>query len=302
EYYALMGTYPLFSGYTVSDDTVSPASSEFNTVIFSNVTGDTLDIDMSRTGARIGVSGIQIFGRIATPTIKNLAPTGLTGVQADLNARLDAVGGDCTAYIHWGPGDGGTLPAGWLNTAEVGTWTNVETDISYQISGLEPGQAYFYTFTADRGAGRIWASPSYRFVTEGVAASRTNTLSHIIPHSWIDTQSASWASDYETAVSQDQDGDGFTTWQEYWSGTDPNNSKSRLKIDAIYMQGDSVRVEWQHDSPDATIPPIAIFTTTNLNGGAWEYAGERPPANGTNTWLSNPSQQLFYRLVVTNTP
>ncbi|OVE77061.1 hypothetical protein BVX97_00025, partial [bacterium E08(2017)] len=48
EFYAYGGAYPLFTNYTVCDDTVSPANSEFNTVIFNNVTGSTLDIDMSR--------------------------------------------------------------------------------------------------------------------------------------------------------------------------------------------------------------------------------------------------------------
>jgi hypothetical protein len=60
-------------------------------------------------------------------------------------------------------------------------------------------------------------------------------------------------------------------------------------------------IQWQHDNPAAAIPPIAIYASINLITGPWFYAGEDSLANGTNTWFHAASQQLFYRLVVTNT-
>ncbi|OVE75456.1 hypothetical protein BVX97_04520, partial [bacterium E08(2017)] len=145
--------------------------------------------------------------------------------------------------------------------------------------------------------------PEYSFVVQGVRPDVSQfTTNHSIPYSWLNSYDSSWTNDAEAEVMFDHDGDGYTTWQEYWCGTDPNNSNSLLKIDSIYMQGNSVRVEWQHDNPAAELRPIAIYSCSNLNGGAWEYAGEKNPADGTNTWLDTPAQQLFYRLVVTNTP
>ncbi|OVE75068.1 hypothetical protein BVX97_05745 [bacterium E08(2017)] len=131
---------------------------------------------------------------------------------------------------------------------------------------------------------------------------RTATTNHSVPHSWLDQHDPTWRYSPEYIVMLDHDNDGYTTWQEYWCGTDPNNSNSRLKIDAAYRQGTSIRIEWQHDNPAATIPPIAIYCCSNLNSGAWEYLGQKNPANGKNTWQAPPSEQMFYRLVVTNAP
>ncbi|OVE76615.1 hypothetical protein BVX97_00650, partial [bacterium E08(2017)] len=77
---------------------------------------------------------------------------------------------------------------------------------------------------------------------------------------------------------------------------------SLLKIDAVYMTGGQVCLEWEHANPAATLPAIAIFSTTNMNSGTWQYAGENNPSNGINIWQEAPSQQLFYKLVVTNAP
>ncbi|OVE75462.1 hypothetical protein BVX97_04505, partial [bacterium E08(2017)] len=106
----------------------------------------------------------------------------------------------------------------------------------------------------------------------------------------------------ETVAMEDPDGDGFTTWEEYWSGTNPDDSSSLLKIDKVYMVSDEVCVEWQHVNPSPALPPIAIYSCSNLTSDAWEYAGQKDPLNGVNSWQAAPDQQLFYRLVVTNTP
>lgn len=128
------------------------------------------------------------------------------------------------------------------------------------------------------------------------------TIIHSVPHSWLASQDPSWTNDAETTIMLDPDGDGFSTWQEYWSGTDPQAAESCLKIDRVFMAGNSIRIEWQHDNPAPAIPPIAIYASSNLITGPWFFAGEIDPSDGTNTWQQPASHQLFYRLVVTNAP
>ncbi|OVE76401.1 hypothetical protein BVX97_01035 [bacterium E08(2017)] len=299
EYYAQMGTYPLFTGYTVSEET-STASGTYNTIIFSNVTGNVLNIDMYRSGGRIGVSGIQICGTTLDATIANLAPESIGTSQAAVGASLSAEGKNYDVYIHYGTSDGGTNS--WTSNEIVGSFADTTTNISHVLSGLQDGQTYFYTFSAVGSGGTVWASPSWQFSTLPVIDIGPVTTNHAVPHSWLNSYNPSWTNDAEAAVMQDQDGDGYTTWEEYWCGTDPNNSNSLLKIDSVYMVGQLVCVEWQHVSPDSALPPVAIYTCSNLNSGTWEYAGDKSPSHGINNWQHDASQQIFYKLVVTNTP
>jgi hypothetical protein len=46
------------------------------------------------------------------------------------------------------------------------------------------------------------------------------------PHLWLDEYGLVSNGDYESAVSDDTDGDGYTAWQEYVAGTVPTNAES----------------------------------------------------------------------------
>ncbi|OVE75464.1 hypothetical protein BVX97_04515 [bacterium E08(2017)] len=297
EYYAQMGNNPLFTGYTVSEET-SSATGTYNTIVFSNVTGNMLDIDMLRSGSKIGVSGIQICGMRATPTIKNLAPTAISTSQATVGAALSAEGENYDVYVHYGTADGGTNS--WTSNEIVGSFADTTTNISHTLSGLLDGTTYYYTFRASGNSGTVWASPSWSFTTLPVIDVGPVTTNHSIPYSWLNSFNPAWTNDAENSITNDHDGDGYATWEEYWCGTDPSDSDSRLKIDKIYMQSGSLRIEWQHVIPVGTLPPIAIHKSSDLQN--WEHAGQKTPGNGNNFWLGNPSQLLFYRLAVTNTP
>jgi hypothetical protein len=121
-----------------------------------------------------------------------------------------------------------------------------------------------------------------------------------VPYVWL----ASWTNDFENAVTNDWDRDGFTTLQEYWSGTDPMDSNSFFRIDSIINNGTNLVLKWQHASITLTnpIPPISIETTSNLLSGGWTYAGQVQPTNGTNTWTTTNMVNCFYRLCATNMP
>jgi len=122
------------------------------------------------------------------------------------------------------------------------------------------------------------------------------TVNHSVPYSWLESQNSDWTNDFEAAVLEDPDGDGFTTWQEYWSGTDPQSSNSFLTIDAIQFDGSNIVLQWQHAEVGAGINPIAIQSTMDLVTGTWVNVGSKSPANGTNTWSGVVPQAQFYRL------
>jgi len=122
------------------------------------------------------------------------------------------------------------------------------------------------------------------------------TVNHSVPYSWLESQNSDWTNDFEAAVLEDPDGDGFTTWQEYWSGTDPQSSNSFLAIDAFRFDGSNIVLQWQHAAVGSGINPIAIQSTMDLVTGTWVNVGSKSPANGTNTWSGVVPQAQFYRL------
>jgi hypothetical protein len=298
EYYAKMGANPAFTGYTVCNDTNSPAGTVFNTVMFTGVSGATLDIDMLRTANRIGLCGIQLVGR--TPIMWNLATSAISNSQAELNGTLLALGANYDVYVYYGPTDGGTNAAAWATNAYVGSWANVSTNLSYAVSNLTAGSTCHYTFMVSNVTETVWATPSWTFTTLGAAPSVTTN--HAVPHAWLSAINSNWSANYEAVVTNDVDGDGFATWQEYWSGTDPQDSNSFLRIDSITFSGTNLLVSWRHAVVDAGVPPITIQSSTNLVSGSWVGIGTHAPTNGVNIWSAGSSVQGFYRLAVTNAP
>jgi Divergent InlB B-repeat domain len=236
----------------------------------------------------------------AGATIANKAPTAIGDTTATFSADLDATGTNYDVYVYYGTSDGGTNAAGWGTSAYVGSWTNVSANVSYSASGLTAGTTYHYAFMASNAAGRVWASPSWTFKTPGSAPQFT--VNHAVPHLWLSGINPAWSTNYEAAALSDPDGDGFTTWQEYWSGTDPQDSNLFLKIDSITLSGSNLVFTWRHAQVDAGLPPITIQARSNLVSGSWVGIGTHLPTNGVNLWSGGSSVQGFYRLAVTNAP
>jgi M6 family metalloprotease-like protein len=239
------------------------------------------------------------FTALCGTSIANLAPTAIDETAATFNAVLGASGTNYAVYAYYGANDGGTNSGSWTLSAYVGSWTNVSTNVSYTAS-LQSGTTYYYAFVASNASGRVWASPSWTFTTLGAAP--LVTTNHSVPHAWLSAINTNWSANYEAAVTNDVDGDGYATWQEYWSGTDPQDSNSFLRIDSIGFIGTNLLVSWRHAVVDAGIPPITIQSSTNLVSGSWVGIGSHAPTNGVNTWSAGSSVQGFYRLAVTNAP
>jgi hypothetical protein len=240
------------------------------------------------------------FKALCGGVIFNQAPADVTDTAATFKAALDTTGTNYAVRVYYGSSNGGTNASAWATNVLVGSWSDVITNISYTAGSLTQGQTYFYTFCASNASGRVWARPSWTFRTQGIAPSMT--VNHAVPHAWLSSLNANWSTNYEAAALSDPDGDGFMTWQEYWSGTDPQDANSCLKIDAIEMSGNNLILKWRHASVDVGIPPIVIQARSNLVSGSWVGIGTHAPSNGVNTWSAGSSIQGFYRLAVTNAP
>jgi poly(3-hydroxybutyrate) depolymerase len=124
-----------------------------------------------------------------------------------------------------------------------------------------------------------------------------------VPVAWLAEQNSAWTNDYEAAATNDPDGDGFSTADEYWAGTDPQVGASYPSIDTVHDDGANVVLTWRHARVDGAIPPIAIQRRTNLVVGGWSPVGQKVPVDGTNLWSEASGQfPIFYRIAATNAP
>ena len=118
------------------------------------------------------------------------------------------------------------------------------------------------------------------------------------PHWWLD---AHGFSDFESAVTNDTDGDGMAAWAEYIAGTDPTNAASFFGImDIISVNGTNI-LKWL--GGDTNLPPYKIYVSTNLMetsaGFTLLTSNVVRSATGTNVWSETaPSDgpQRFYRI------
>jgi hypothetical protein len=232
--------------------------------------------------------------------ISSKQPTAIGETNATLHADLDATGTNFAVTVYYGPSDGGTNAGAWAESASLGSWTNVTTNLNHTVSGLTAGTQYYYTFMASNATHVIWSGPSWSFQTRSPAPAVT--VNHAVPHAWLISINPDWADDFEAAVLDDPDGDGIPTWQEYLMGTNPLDPESYPKIDAITFDGSNIVLQWQSAVVAPGLPPLLIQATTNLQGGSWSNIGQRSLSNGLNTWSNAGTQQRFFRLAVTNEP
>ncbi|MBQ6340486.1 MAG: C10 family peptidase [Kiritimatiellae bacterium] len=123
----------------------------------------------------------------------------------------------------------------------------VEQGMTYRIVGMI-GRDVTTDFTL------TWSGNLTETQTE------TSTTEVPVPYTWLDTYFAGQgtsAQAYETLANADQDGDGFTTWQEYLAGTIPTSAASCFKA-TIRMEGSTPVVEWN-------------TTNGNLNALGYQY-------------------------------
>jgi hypothetical protein len=115
---------------------------------------------------------------------------------------------------------------------------------------------------------------------------------------WTTNNFANWETN-------DFDSDSLLNWQEYITGTDPNDSNSFFVVLGQGSLGASNRVTFYgHDHPAYAVGlPFGMLRCTNLISGPWESMGSQARTNGINTWWDSAppaNVPVFYRPVATN--
>ena len=144
-------------------------------------------------------------------------------------------------------------------------------------------------------------------VSQSEPAFLTTVASNGIPYEWLaanglgtnDHPAESW----DTLASGDWDADGRTTFEEWISGTEPNNSNSLLKIVSQTISGSTVSVQWLSSTSTLNHVGYTFDLSTNLLGSWHGFTNIPATVQGTNI-LSTPAPSLspaFFRVAVTNT-
>jgi hypothetical protein len=130
------------------------------------------------------------------------------------------------------------------------------------------------------------------------------TENFAVPHDWLRSfyPALTTPEEFEAAALA-VDANGVPNWQKYWTGMNPLNPDSVLRIRQVVLQNGQFALRWEHDAASPDLPPIAIQMRTNLLTGAWEPIGQFVPVNGENSWTNSTLlPNAFYRFAVTNAP
>lgn len=99
-----------------------------------------------------------------TPMLANLPATAVTSNSATLNGTLISTGGSTTnVTIYHGSSDGGTTPANWAGSLNLGA--RPVGNFGGAISGLPTGTARYFRAFASNATGGAWATVSSNLIT-----------------------------------------------------------------------------------------------------------------------------------------
>jgi hypothetical protein len=124
-----------------------------------------------------------------------------------------------------------------------------------------------------------------------------------VPHAWLTAQDPSWTSGFDALQATDHDGDGVTTGDEYWAGTDPKNKDSVLAL-AISLENGVLTLEWNQHNPAAELPDLRLESCTDLRSTPWDSVEEMPRTHGVMIWQRPVGADAhgFYRIVAPEKP
>jgi hypothetical protein len=104
------------------------------------------------------------FSIAVAPQVATSTATSITATSARIGAQLVSTGfDDPNVTLYWGTSDGGTNPANWQHSVDLGTvgaGTHRTT-----IDALDPNTTYFFRALAENVAGSVWATSSQSFST-----------------------------------------------------------------------------------------------------------------------------------------
>ncbi|HEU0037713.1 MAG TPA: hypothetical protein VFR76_00410, partial [Verrucomicrobiae bacterium] len=186
--------------------------------------------------------------------------------------------------------DGGSVLRTVNETANGGAWQLLATDLDFAA-----GTDGFATIGNNTGeSSKVVMADAMRW---SYSAGQDSPLDGSVPAWWLDFYFGA-----QVDPSQDHDGDGYSTQDEYVLATDPTNAASRLEFRAE-RNGGGLKISF---SPLQGGRVYQLASTTNLTSGAWTLLPDVPTANGTagSFIIANPASPgpRYYRLVVHLSP
>lgn len=136
----------------------------------TNVTGLSANTTYFFTARATNASGttwatpsLSFDTAVAPPTLSQSAATGITINAANLPVTVDNTGGNApTVTVFYGTSDGGTNPASWTSSLNLGTQTGAATG---NATGLTPNTTYYFRARAVNTAGTAWTAATMSFTT-----------------------------------------------------------------------------------------------------------------------------------------
>lgn len=196
---------------------------------------------------------------------------------ARITLSWHAVGG-ATGYTIRRSGSGG------------GPFTELAAGISattYENTGLGDGATWYYTVAAN-------GSPGVGAVSEPVSATTYTAL-----ESWRLANFGMITGAGAAADDADPDGDGWTNFSEYASGTVPNDAASSLKITRLEPAGDDLLVAF----PSVAGRSYRVERSLTLDAGSWTTIQGAVAGTGGEIQIVDTDvaalPRRFYRVVVT---
>jgi len=115
--------------------------------------------------------------------------------------------------------------------------------------------------------------------------------------SWL-IATIGYTNDYDRAETEDPDGDGLPTWQEYFAGTDPLDPSSLFRISELALYPGSNRLRWYGSTNSGVFSPFTVERTTHLAAPWVPVASNlaRHPSGWNEWWDTNTLPRLFYRI------
>ena len=215
---------------------------------------------------------------------------------------VNSISGSVEHYITvTEPVGGSVVPNGVVAVPDGGT-TNflVTPNKHYYISAIMTNDMSVGAVNTNAGfIDFVWSNITANGTLEARVISK-KTSNGKASLAWLEAVDPAWSNDFEAAALADPDGDGLTTAEEYWAGTDPTNVASVLQFDEVTFDGATINFKWKHAKLDPALPPLRIEKSSDLVEGNWTMVDQVIRTNDVNKWSEAVSFKAFYRLVATN--
>jgi len=124
-----------------------------------------------------------------------------------------------------------------------------------------------------------------------------SSLGDGIPDSWRLRHFGSVSNNLLSAATADADGDGADNWKEFQTGTDPNDTRSKLALEHLKKSVGGLKVAW----PSVAAKQYVIESATSLGSTNWSTISSNITGTGDTLEFTDPSAvngNKFYRVRV----